>query len=209
MRTGILGGTFNPPHRGHLALAQTVLDLDLVDQVLLVPAAVPPHKAIPSETSEDRLAMTRLLAEEDTRISVDDIELRRTGPSFTIDTVQQLAAARPDDCFRLIIGSDMAKTFGSWRQFSALLRLAPPLVAERPNDVFASPADSPVPLHDFPRMTPEEAGQVWAGRFPMQPVDISSTKVRELFAAHASDATLLGLITPTVLHYIRTHALYD
>lgn len=208
MDIGIVGGTFNPPHLGHLALAQTVLDAGLVDRAVLIPAAVPPHKAAPTESTADRLAMTMLLASEDERLSVDDIELERSGPSFTIDTVRQLISARPGDSFRLVIGSDMAKSFGLWRSYRELLELAPPLVAERPDDLFASPMDGPIPMGDFPRLGEEEARSIWSGRFPMEPVDISSTKVRDLVASNADDSVLLSYVTKPVLSYIRNHQLY-
>ncbi len=208
MKIGIVGGTFNPPHLGHLALARTVLDLGLVDRAMLLPASVPPHKAAPTESTADRLAMTILLASEDERIDVDDIELARSGPSFTIDTVRQLTAARPNDSFRLVIGSDMAKSFGSWRSYQDLLRSAPPLSAERPDDVFANPPGGPAPLHDFPRLTAGEAEIIWRGRFPMKPIDISSTKIRDLVASGADDGVLLSCVTKPVLAYIRDHELY-
>ncbi|MCC8180783.1 MAG: nicotinate-nicotinamide nucleotide adenylyltransferase, partial [Planctomycetes bacterium] len=87
MTVGILGGSFNPPHRGHLALARTVLDQGLVDEVVLIPAASPPHKPPLQADAPTRLAMSRLLAQEDARLAVSDIELHRAGPSFTVDTV--------------------------------------------------------------------------------------------------------------------------
>lgn len=204
MTTGILGGSFNPPHRGHLALARTVVDLGLVENVLLVPTAVPPHKATPSEASaETRLAMTRLLAGEDDRLAVDDLELRRSGPSYTIDTVRQLSAAHPGRRYRLIIGSDMAKIFSVWREYAALLELAPPLVARRPD---AGPA---VPEGEmFPGLTPEQAAVLAGGLFPMRPMDVSSTRVRRLLAEGAGDAMLEPYLTGPVLAFIRERGLY-
>lgn len=200
MRVGILGGSFNPPHRGHLALARTVLDLGLVDRVCLVPAAVPPHKAVPDETPELRLAMTGLLAEESDRIDVDDIELHRTGPSFTIDTLHLLHSRHPDRAYRLIIGSDLAKTFSTWRSYRDILFLAPPLIAERPDSVFSG--------DDFASLRDDEAEIMARGRFPMAHVDVNSTVVRRMVAEGADDEALLALVTPPVLAFIRRHALY-
>lgn len=202
---GLLGGSFNPPHRGHLALARTVLDLGLVERVKLIPAAVPPHKKTPREAdAETRLAMTRLLAEEDERLSVDDLELRRTGPSFSIDTVRQLEAAHPETCYRLIIGSDMAKAFATWREYRELLSLAPPLIAERPDSVFeGGPGDN------YPGLTFEEIQVMQKGRFEMIPVDVSSTKIRNLLAEGAGDGEMLRYLTAGVLGYIRRKGLYD
>lgn len=202
MRVGILGGSFNPPHRGHLALARAVLGLGLVDRVCLIPAAAPPHKARPGETPETRLAMTRLLAQEDERLLVDDLELHRDGPSFTIDTIETLAARHPDAGYRLVIGSDLAKTFATWREYSRILRLAPPLVAERPDSLFKG-------VDDYPGLSAEEKSVMAAGRFAMEHVDISSTMVRRLVGDGAGDEALLALLTPSVLRYVRERHLYE
>lgn len=200
--TGILGGSFNPPHRGHLALARTVLDLGLADSVVLVPAAIPPHKALPSQADADtRLRMAMLLASEDDRIGVDDLELRRDGPSYTVDTLRMLRERNPDVAYRLIIGSDLAKTFASWREYHEVLRLAPPLVAERPDDIFGG-------AEDFAGLSTEDKGILVDGRFEMRPVDISSTKVRAFLSEGADDELLLHYITRPVLDFIRERGLY-
>lgn len=202
MLIGILGGSFNPPHRGHLALARTVLDLGLTDRVVLIPAAIPPHKATPKQAdARTRLAMARLLASEDDRIAVDDLELRRVGPSYTIDTLRELMEANPDDRYRLIIGSDLAKTFHTWREYRKILVIAPPLVAERPDDAFGSP-------EDFAGMPTEDKRAILAGRFPMRPVDISSTKVRALLAEGAEEEALLPFLTRPVIDFIVERGLY-
>lgn len=202
MTTGILGGSFNPPHRGHLALARTVLDLGLVDSVLLIPAAIPPHKATPRQAdARTRLAMARLLAGEDDRILVTDLELHREGPSYTVDTVRELMAADPDTRYRLIIGSDLAKTFNTWKDYRLLLDIAPPLVAERPDDAFTGPGD-------FAAMPVADRDRILAGRFAMMPVDVSSTKVRDLLARGAGDEELLAYLTRPVVDFIRRRGLY-
>lgn len=199
---GILGGSFNPPHVGHLALARAVLDQKLADEVCLIPAAVPPHKAVPKQAGPaTRLTMARLLAQDDPRLCVDPLELERTGTSYTIYTVRELMAAHPGKQYRLIIGSDLAKTFASWREYKELLRLAPPLVAERP--------DTPFTGHDdYVGMTPDEVAIMSRGRFAMPPVDVSSTRVRALLAEGADDATLLQYLTAPVLAFIREMGLY-
>lgn len=202
MRVGILGGSFNPPHLGHLALARTVLDLGLVDGVCLIPAASPPHKVISGHVGAGlRLGMAGLLAGEDGRIGVDGLELGRTGPSYTVDTLRELVVLNPGVGYRLIIGSDMAKSFGTWREYGELLRLAPPLVAERPDDVFRGEGD-------YVGLTGADIGVLEGGRFAMKPVDISSTKVRRLVALGADDADLRHYLTVPVIGFIREHGLY-
>lgn len=210
MKIGLLGGSFNPPHRGHLALARTVLNLGLAERVCLVPAAIPPHKAAPSQAdAPTRLAMTRLLAGEDDRILVDDLELHRQGKSYTIDTLRELYAAHPGNAYRLIIGSDLAKTFATWRDYGEILRLAPPLVAERPDSPFrAGDGDGGRGGADYPGLPPEAVRILEAGRFDMPPEDVSSTLVRELLDGGADDARLLPYLTPSVLAFIREHGLY-
>ena len=204
MTVGILGGSFNPPHRGHLALARAVLDLGLAERVLLIPAAAPPHKMTPREAGPTvRLAMAELLAAEDLRLAADDLELRRAGPSFSIDTVRQLVAANPGVRYRLILGSDLAKSFATWREYRELLRLARPLVAERPDYVFSGRDGN-----EFAGMTEEEIGTMLSGRFEMPPVDVSSTKIRLLLEAGTEDAEMLGYLTAPVLRFIRESGLY-
>lgn len=200
--TGILGGTFNPPHRGHLALARTVLDLGLARTVLLIPAAIPPHKTVAGQAdARTRLAMAKLLASEDDRIEVDDLELWREGPSYTVDTLRQLRRGNPGRPYRLIIGSDMAKTFATWREYHEVLGLAPPLVAERPDFVFGG-------AEDFAGLSTEDKRILVAGRFAMRPVDVSSTKVRALLGGGAGDDEVLRYITRPVLDFIRERGLY-
>lgn len=202
MRFGILGGSFNPPHLGHLALAATVLDLGLVDRVCFIPAASPPHKRAPAQADpRTRLAMTRLLAGSDPRFLVDGLELERNGPSYTIDTIHELMARHPGDRYRLIIGSDLAKTFATWRMHEEILRLAPPLVAERPDSPFTGG-------DEYPGLSPEEAAVMRRGRFSMPPMDVSSTKIRRLFQEGATDGELLQYLSSPVLRYIRENNLY-
>jgi nicotinate-nucleotide adenylyltransferase len=185
-------------------LARTALDLHLIESVILIPAAVPPHKAAPAEAAPAiRLLMAELLAEEDPRLSVDGLELSRPGPSFSIDTIRQLTDAQPENRYRLIIGSDMARTFASWRDFRELLRLAPPLVAERPTTPLSGTAETL-----YPGMTTAEADSLAAGRFSMHPIDTSSTRVRQLLLKRAPENELLRHLTRPVLDFIRKKGLY-
>ena len=101
MKIGVYGGTFNPPHLGHLTAARAVFDLLKLDKLLLVPAGLPPHKALPagSPTAEQRLEMTRLAAEQlglGDRVQVLDLELRRQGKSYTADTLSQIRELYPE-----------------------------------------------------------------------------------------------------------------
>lgn len=115
MKIGIFGGTFNPPHLGHIEAAKCALKDGSLDRLILVPANLPPHKMLPSgsASNEQRLFMTHLAAKE-IGCEVSDIELRRKGKSYTKDTIAHLSVMYPDDELFFIMGSDMLKTFESW-----------------------------------------------------------------------------------------------
>lgn len=119
MKIGVYGGTYNPPHLGHLTAAKAVFQLLELDKLLLIPAGIPPHKAMPSgsPTNEQRLEMTRLAAEQldlGDRAEVLDMEISRGGKSFTSDTIAELKRQYPDDELWLLMGTDMFLTFQTW-----------------------------------------------------------------------------------------------
>lgn len=118
MRIGIFGGTFNPPHRGHVEAARAVQRQLGLDKILLIPAGLPPHKSLPENTPSPvhRLRMARLCAREIPGAEVSDIELARSGKSYTVDTVRELAGRYPGDALWLIVGDDMLESFAQWRQ---------------------------------------------------------------------------------------------
>jgi len=127
MRIGIYGGTFNPPHLGHITAARAVVDLLELDRLLLIPAGIPPHKTMPagSASAQQRLEMTRLAGEQlglGDRVEVLDLELRRTGKSFTSDTVTELKAQYPEDELWLLMGTDMFLTLQTWHEPETILR---------------------------------------------------------------------------------------
>ena len=121
-----IGGTFNPIHRGHLTAARAAADALGLEKVLLIPDNLPPHKALPagSATGEDRLEMCRLTAGEVPGMEVLDLELRRSGPSYTSDTLAELHAQYPDDELWLLVGSDMFLSLQEWHEPERILSLA-------------------------------------------------------------------------------------
>jgi nicotinate-nucleotide adenylyltransferase len=197
LRVGILGGTFNPPHLGHLVCAQEAyLQLGLA-RVDLVPARVPPHKPVEDEPGiEHRLEMCRLaIAGDEQRFRVLDLEARREGVSYTVDTLEELHAQEPESELFLIVGSDVALEFGSWREPERVLALAQVAVAERPGTV---------------RGGVEQAlGQIEGGdraRFLNMPaIEISSTLLRH--RARIGEPTRY-LVPDLVRDYIDRHRLY-
>lgn len=128
MKVGIYGGTFDPPHLGHMRAAQAALTLLELDELIFIPAHIPPHKEQhpDSASAEDRLAMTALMADgmQDSRVKVSDVELRRTGKSYTADTLRELHAQRPEDEFYLLMGTDMFLTLQNWYDPQTIASLA-------------------------------------------------------------------------------------
>jgi len=129
MKIGIYGGTFNPPHLGHMEAARTAVQVLGLDKLLLIPAAIPPHKQLPEITpdSSHRLAMTELMADAmgmPKVVEVTDMELKREGKSFTADTLAQIRAQYPDAELWLMMGTDMFLSFQNWYKPEEICKLA-------------------------------------------------------------------------------------
>lgn len=171
---GLLGGTFNPPHLGHLVMAQEALDQLGLDRVILVPAHVPPHKEVPVDPgAEVRAELCRLAIGDDERLGVSRVEIERGGPSYTVATLRQVHEASPEDELTFIVGGDVAHGLPTWREPGEVLRLARLAVAERVG----------VGRDDIL----ERVGQVPGGHervvfFDMPRMDISSSLVRRRIA---------------------------
>jgi nicotinate-nucleotide adenylyltransferase len=132
MRVGVFGGVFNPPHLGHLILAQEAHDQLALDTLLLVPLGRPAHREIEADPGpEVRYEMCELAAARDDRLVPSRIELDRPGPSFTVDTLRELQGRTPDDELFLLIGGDQAAALRGWHAAEELLTLARVAVAER------------------------------------------------------------------------------
>ncbi|MDQ6807818.1 MAG: nicotinate-nucleotide adenylyltransferase [Verrucomicrobiota bacterium] len=131
-RIGIYGGTFDPIHHGHLILAREAAESLDLEQVIFVPAARSPHKLqCPAAPASDRLAMVRAAVHGEPRFAVDEIELNRPPPSFTIDTIEILAARHPQRRFSLLVGEDNVDTLETWHRFAELRAMVDLVVLER------------------------------------------------------------------------------
>jgi nicotinate-nucleotide adenylyltransferase len=196
MRIGILGGTFNPPHLGHLVAAQEAYrELDL-DQVMLIPAGVPPHKPVDDEPGpEHRLELCRRAVGDDERFTVSDLELRRDGPSFTVDTLETLRSQSPSDDLFLILGGDIAAGLPRWHEPERVLELATVAIAKRRGTAKAAVQDALAQLKGGER----------ARFFQMPRIGISSTMVRRRVRA---GQPIRYFVPDGVMHYIETHGLY-
>jgi len=133
MKIGIFGGTFNPPHLGHLKGAQAAMDALGIERLYVVPASVPPHKALPEGTPSPkrRYRMAQLLFAGDLRIRVLDLEIRREGSSYTVDTVEEISRRDPGERIYLFMGTDMFLSLETWHRAEALLGLICPVVFAR------------------------------------------------------------------------------
>jgi nicotinate-nucleotide adenylyltransferase len=193
---GILGGMFNPPHMGHLALAcAAVEDLGL-ERVLLTPVLIPPHKPARWDPgAEHRLRMCSLAVARHPRLGVCTLELERPGPSYTVDTLRSIHASEPEAELTLIVGADMARTLRSWREPREILRLARLAVAERDGSTRQEVLDALAPLEGHSRTV----------FVAMEPQQVSSSLVRRRLTAGEPIEELVGA---DVARYISQHELY-
>ncbi len=212
-KIGILGGTFDPVHNGHLALAKRVKEVLNLDLLLFIPAKMPPHKDSQSLASfEHRLAMLQLALAGLDGFSVSTLEAERPGPSYTFDTLTTLKRSLPENSrIYFIIGIDACKDMPSWKDFGLLPDLADFVVVERGEETFTLLEDLLVRFAKNYRFDPQQGA--WCspgggGRFiplRMQPVAVSSILVRDNLA---SGAVINSLLPPAVYSYIVRQRLY-
>jgi nicotinate-nucleotide adenylyltransferase len=192
VRIGLYGGTFDPIHLGHLRAAETAREGLGLDLVAFLPAAVPPHRHAPPRDAADRLEMARLATASHPRFEAWDAELRRPGPSYTVETVAALLSERPSDSFVLVVGADTWPEMTSWREPQRLLSLVEVAVVDRPG------YDGPAPGAPFPG-----ARGVTHVEGPSLP--ISATTIRELARQGRS---VRYLVPDAVADYILERRLY-
>ena len=205
MKIGVYGGTFNPPHLGHLTAARSVFELLDLDLLLLIPAGLPPHKELPagSPTPEQRLEMTRLAGEQlglGDKVRALDIELARDGRSFTSDTLAQLKERYPDSELWLLMGTDMFLTLQAWHEPEQILSLAGIAAfgrtEEDTEELFSA-------QRDYLYKTYPQA-RVFTLTLPGV-IDVSSTELREKLA----EGRGANLLAPAVYGYILREGLYN
>jgi nicotinate-nucleotide adenylyltransferase len=132
VKIGLYGGTFDPIHLGHLRAAENAREALALDLVAFVPSAVPPHRSAPASPPEHRLEMARLATSPYGGFAAWDDELKRSGPSYTVETVDAIVRARASDSFVLVVGADTWPEIPSWREPERLLSLVEVAVVERP-----------------------------------------------------------------------------
>lgn len=189
-KIGILGGTFDPPHVAHLMVGESAVDEAGLDAVFYVPAFQPPHKAgLPGASATQRVTMTRLAIRGNRRFKCLDIETKRKGTSYTVDTLEELTAGIPGTEFVLILGADSFIDFPAWKSPERILQLASLLVY--PRNGFPLSPDLPFFRH----------AEMMAG----PSVEVSSTLIRRRVAMGKS---IRYLVPDAVDRFIRSHGLY-
>jgi nicotinate-nucleotide adenylyltransferase len=197
LRVGILGGTFNPPHIGHLVCAQDAYAELGLDRVLLAPVREPPHKAIEADPGcEHRVRLCEPAVAGDERLGVSRVDADRPGPSWTVDTLRRLHAEAPEHDLTFIVGGDMAYSLPTWREPEAVLELADLGVAEREG---VGRADIAEALSALP------GARERVRFFEMPRIDVSSSYIRRQVAA---GRPVRYLVPDAVADYMRTHDLY-
>jgi nicotinate-nucleotide adenylyltransferase len=207
-RRGLLGGTFDPIHLGHLDVARAAVKALTLDQVMLVPALVPPHRQAPRASAAHRFAMTALAIQDDDRLVVSDLEMEGAGPSYTSALLDRLAA-RGENVAALffITGADAFRDIATWKHYPAILDRCHFVAVSRPGcpasslrttlpDLAARMQDATAHANGLPRIHLVNA--------PTAPV--SSTEVRQRVE---SGLSITGVVPPAVANYIEKHGLYQ
>ena len=195
-RIGLMGGSFNPIHCGHLNMARAALESGLAEQVLFLPSGNPPHKRAGLADKMERLAMARLAIEGEADMAVCTEEIDREGVIYTVDTLTILREKMPDTRFYYLIGADTLRVLHTWRRAEDVIRLCTFLVVMRPGE----DAQEVEKAAAFWR---EKGAQIEFLRARL--MDISSTEIRERLEA---GLPLDGLVPAAVEGYIRAHGLY-
>jgi len=192
---GILGGTFDPIHHGHLRMAQEVLDATPMAELRLVPCHIPPHRDHPGASANDRVKLLQIaLTQGDPRLQIDTRELDRTGPSYMVDTLLSFRETLGENVsLALILGVDAAQGLPTWSRWTQLTTLAHLIILGRPGYAPAWPVGLEEHLRGRWRQHPEELlkqPQGLAIELPVTQLDISASKIRSLLEQGQSAAYL-------------------
>lgn len=195
LRLGVFGGAFDPPHTAHVALARAALEQLALDELRVLPTGQAWHKPQELTPARHRLAMARLAFGELPRVVVDDREMRRQGPTYTIDTLRELQAEQPGAQIFLVMGADQAVALPRWRDWPQILKIATISIAKR--DYLAAAAG------------PMDPQVLALGRFApldLPPMDVSATAIRARGGALDGADTL---VPGQIARYIEQHHLYQ
>lgn len=203
MHRGIFGGTFDPFHLGHTGAVRQVMTLADLDEVRVIPASIPPHRAQPAASASQRLDMVTIALKSEAGMIPDRRELERPGRSYTVDTVAELCTEYPDSHFSIILGLDAALGLDRWHRWRDLLGMVTVLVMVRPGWTLPTPLPQWWDNASGETPRPESTGKIHY--VEISPLDISATRIRaRLRAGEDVDEDL----HPEVLSYIQQHQLY-
>ena len=197
-RIGVFGGAFDPPHHAHVALAKLAIEQFELDSLHVIPTGQAWHKARALSAAEHRLAMTRLAFQDEPKVVIDERELQRAGPTFTIETLEALQAQNPQAGLYLFMGADQFAAFQQWHRWQDILDIAIICIAAR--------ADSAWATGQFDAY-PGRGSRFALLEMPQLPV--SATQIRQRIASRTiSPADLAQLVSEPVARYISLHRLY-
>ncbi|MBW8190715.1 nicotinate-nucleotide adenylyltransferase [Neiella marina] len=205
---GLLGGTFNPIHNGHLELATYVQRRLGLDVMQLLPNHVPPHKETPMVNAKHRLAMVNAAIANYTQLDVNPIELARSQPSYSVDTLLTIRQQQPDNAIYFVMGMDSFASLSQWSRWQQLLDLCHLVICQRPGDAIPTKGIEAELLAQHQKSGISElngklSGHILCLNNPLWPV--SSTQIRQ----HLSHGTIdLDLLPESVVQYIANHQLY-
>lgn len=200
-RIGIIGGSFDPIHIGHLIIAQDAAERLELSEVIFIPADIPPHKQhLQRIDAEHRLNMLRLATESDVRFSISDIEIERGGVSYTIDTLKNLCDVYPDAALLLIVGSDTLVDLHTWHKTEEILQLCDVATFLRPGE------DAVEVIEEKIQLPMEQKQQLLENVINAHRIEVSSTEIRMRLAEGLS---IRYLVPPEVEMYIYEHGLYQ
>jgi nicotinate-nucleotide adenylyltransferase len=197
VRLGVFGGTFDPPHVGHLLVASDAFEALELDRLAWIPARQQPLKAVGGTSAEHRLAMVRLSVQNDPRFVAESIEIDRPGLSYTVETLRGLRAQHPAAALHLLLGADAAALLPKWREPEGVLSLARLVVLGRAGDA------GPVLPPELEAVAVEGPGAPI--RLAVRRVDVSSTEIR---ARLAEGRSVRGFVPESVADYCSAHGLY-
>ena len=202
-RIGVFGGAFDPPHNAHIALAQVAIKTLELDVLHIIPTGRAWHKARTLSPSEHRLAMAQLAFGDLPGVVVDDREIKRAGPTFTVDTLLALQAEHPAAQLYLIMGADQFAAFGQWHQWQTILQNAIICIAARARTIW--PKDQFDAYNEAQKRLLE---------LPLPEMAVSATQIRQLLATAASaglgeNQAIADLLPAPVARYIAQHQLYQ
>jgi nicotinate-nucleotide adenylyltransferase len=208
---GLLGGTFDPVHIGHLEIAKILLKKIDFLEIQFIPCHIPPHRENPNTSSYHRLNMVKLTIENEKKLAINDIELKKDTPSYTIDTLKSLHQENPDATLCFIIGSDAFSAMQTWKEWESILnychiiivkRVGFPLILEPELDA----AYKQNLTHHLEGLTQHPSGKIYYSDITLP--DINATNIREALKSENKEY-YLSVLPKSVLQYIQKNKLYN